>query len=172
VNSSLILPFGGGAPTSGALVSLRGEPIPSPEVERVLRLADPRWFLKFAPLPKPHWNVCQRWLPDDQRRRLIRDRVLAPDADFDVLCYCPPDVSADEALSYIEKRLVRVTDARQQAEREQAAIYQAQEAMRQRIRDDHRAEVIHQAKNTTPHQMRVLAGAETAHPMVHGADLT
>lgn len=172
MSSHLILPFGGGAPASGALVSMRGEPVPSPEVERVLRTADERWFLTFAPLPKPHWNVCERWRPDDQRRRMIRDGLLPPDADFDVLCYCPFGVRADEALGYIEQRLVRVTDARKQAEAAQAAIYKAQAETRQRIKDDHRAEVIHQAKNTTPHQMRVLAGAESAHPMIQGADLT
>lgn len=170
--SSIILPFGGSAPTSGALVTVRGEPQPSPEVERVLRMADERWFLKFAPLPKPHWNVCQRWLPDDQRRRLIRDCILPRDAAFDVLCYCPADVRADEALAYIEQRLVRVTDARKQAKLEQDAIYRAQAESRQRVKDDHRAEVIHQASRMTSHEARLLAGAEAAHPMVHGADLT
>jgi hypothetical protein len=151
---------------------MRGEPQPSPEVERVLRLADPRWFLKFDGVPKAHWNVCQRWRDDDQRRRLIRDGVVARDADFDILCFCPADVRAEDALAYIEQRLVRVTDARKQAAREQDAIYRAQADARQRTTDDHRADVIHQASRMTSHDARVLAGADTAHPMIQGADLT
>lgn len=162
----------GGAPSPGVLVASSGVPVPPVEVERALERADPRWFLKFMPHPKPHWAVCERWRDNDPRRQLVRNGTIPMTAAFDMIANCPYGVTADEALSYLERKLVRVTDARRQAEREQAAIHKANDDRRQSVKDELRSDIEHQASRMTSHEARLLGGGEAAHPMIHGADLT
>lgn len=173
--SSLILPLslsGGGASQSGALVAAFNEPVPSPEVQRALSQEDERWFLKFSRFPKPHWDVCERWLENDPRRAKIRDGTLPIGCAFDVLCYCPPDIRSDEVLAYVRPRIRRVHDARRMSEQQLQENDRANERARLERIGAFREELRHQNKNMTSHEAQLLAGATTAHPMIQGADLT
>lgn len=162
------------APQPGALVTSAADPEPPVDVARVLRAWNERWFMKFSRFPQPHWDVCERWRDTDPKRERIRAGVIPPTADFDVLCYCPVGLSADEALGYIEKRLVRVGDSRDKmrhVEKEQADLEYANEALRAKRKEGFRIELEHQNSRMTSHEANLLAGATSAHTMIQGADL-
>lgn len=175
MSSGLILPAHlarGGAPIIGASVASTRDPEPPASVLRELQREDPRWFLKFGQFPKPHWDVCERWNLGDPKRARIRAGEIPPDADYDVICYCPPDIRSDDVVGYVRSRLVRVVDAQKQAERELAAIDQANRDAKQRRLDGVRQELERQHANMTSHEANLLAGATDAHTMIQGADLT
>ena len=172
--SGLILPpsMTRGVPRGieGAVASER-DPEPNEAITRELQREDPSWFLRFSRLPTPHWDVCERWPLGDPKRARIRAGVIPADADFDVICYCPPDIRAGDVVGYVRRKLVRVIDPQKDAERMLENIAKANREAKERRFAGVRNELERQHANMTSHEANLLAGATVAHTMIQGADL-
>lgn len=91
--------------SSPVVLSHRGTPEPSSEIQRRLRAVHPRLFLRFVDVFDAHWALCMRWDEHDRRFVDMQQQTLDPDRAFDIIGYLPIRCSPDEAPSYIERSL-------------------------------------------------------------------
>lgn len=91
------------------IVNAAGQPAPPTEIVRRLQQIDDRLSLRFYPLGANggQWALIERWVADDRRRQMIQRGEMAEDADFDLVGLIPLDITADDALGYIERSLVQ-----------------------------------------------------------------
>jgi hypothetical protein len=98
------------------LVDGGDNPLPPPSVVAGLKEINPRLGLNYHKALHA-FMVTLQWHEDDERRQMIRDGVMSPDADFEILCPVPADVSFDELRGWLESQLVRVANTREDVKR-------------------------------------------------------
>lgn len=91
--------------SSPVVLSHRGTPEPSSEIQRRLRAVHPRLFLRFVDVFDSHWAICMRWEENDRRYVELQQQTLDPDRAFDIVGYLPMDCSVDTAPAYVERAL-------------------------------------------------------------------
>jgi len=91
--------------SSPVVLSHRGTPEPSSEIQRRLRAVHPRLFLRYVDVFDSHWALCMRWEDNDRRFVELQQQTLDPDRAFDIVGYLPMDCSPDQAPAYIERSL-------------------------------------------------------------------
>lgn len=91
--------------SSPVVLSHRGTPEPSSEIQRRLRAVHPRLFLRYVDVFDAHWALCMRWDENDRRFVDLQQQTLDPDRAFDIIGYLPMDCSPDQAPAYIERSL-------------------------------------------------------------------
>lgn len=91
--------------SSPVVLSHRGTPEPSSEIQRRLRAVHPRLFLRYVEVFDAHWALCMRWDDNDRRFSDVQDQIIDPDRAFDIIGYLPMACSADQAPAYIERSL-------------------------------------------------------------------
>lgn len=91
--------------SSPVVLSHRGTPEPSSDIQRRLRAVHPRLFLRYVDVFDSHWALCMRWEENDRRFVDLQQQTLDPDRAFDIIGYLPMDCSADQAPAYIERSL-------------------------------------------------------------------
>ena len=87
------------------VLSHRGTPEPSSDIQRRLAAVHPRLFLRFVEVFDAHWALCMRWEDNDRRYAEMQQQTIDPDRAFDIIGYLPMDCSADNAPGYIERAL-------------------------------------------------------------------
>jgi hypothetical protein len=85
------------------LLSHRGTPEPSPDIQRRLRAVHPRLFLRYVESLAEYWAICMTWDDNDRRYEMIRSQIINPEKSFDIIGYLPMHCSLDEAPSYLAK---------------------------------------------------------------------
>lgn len=91
---------------SGPMVlSHRGTPEPSSEIQRRLLAVHPRLSLRFVDGVDHHWAICMGWGENDPRWGRVRSSVIDPMRSIDIIGYLPMSCSLDEAPAYLEKAL-------------------------------------------------------------------
>ena len=91
--------------SSPVVLSHRGTPEPSSEIQRRLRAVHPRLFLRYVDVFDSHWALCMRWEENDRRFVELQQQTLDPDRAFDIIGYLPMDCAPDQAPAYIERSL-------------------------------------------------------------------
>lgn len=146
---------------------------PPPAALARLREVDPRLSMRFVPsVAGSYWVITRDWLPDDPRRAAIQQGQMDPAFANDIVATLPGEVGPAEAGAFVERYFVRSADPKADAVR-RVAEQVAQQAKAQKeqlvqfINDQSE-----KAAQMTSHDRMLLAGAETAHPMVGGADFS
>jgi hypothetical protein len=98
------------------LVDGADNPLAPPSVVAGLKEISPRLGLQYHKALHA-FMVTLQWLEDDPRRQMIRDGVMSPNADFEILCPVPANVSFDELRGWLESQLVRVGNTREDVKR-------------------------------------------------------
>lgn len=155
------------------LVTPRGDPIPPQSVVDRLAAVDERLTIKWVPSPAtgPYWAIVERWPRGDARWQYVRDGVHGEDLAYDMLAMLPPDCSAEQAEGFILRKFARVTDPKKDAQQQVERVQKANDQRKVAVREAFLVEQEEKHARQTSHEMRVLAGAEAAHPMVSGVDL-
>jgi hypothetical protein len=83
----------------------RGNPEPSSEIQRRLRLVHPRLELRYVDSVDAHWAICLRWTENDRRWSMIQSNEIDPNRSIDIIGYLPMTCSPDEAPAYLEKSM-------------------------------------------------------------------
>jgi hypothetical protein len=91
-------------------------PLAPPSVVAGLQEINPRLGLQYHVALRA-FLVTLKWPEDDARRAMIRDGVLAPNTDFEILCPVPANVSLDEVQAWVAQQLVRVSANREDVRR-------------------------------------------------------
>lgn len=146
-------------------------PLPPQEVINDLRAIDPRFGLRWVGLPTGgYFALTKAWEERDPRRERMRSGELPRGSAFDIEHMFPHDCPTGEMAAYVRARYGprnadnaaeqarRVGDAQvaQNAKAVDVALEAFDALSEQKVKDD------------TDHQRRLVAGADTAHPMVHG----
>jgi len=152
----------------GGLVTVGGNPILSPSVEKALKERFPRYRIEWlnAAWGMSGFVIKEKWKNEDPRWREVQEGNRDPEKAFDIVHKFATDTRQEDMLAFIENRMGMVKDPRKEAERmiEEAkkmladagelAVEQAVEKGTQRILDE------------SDHLRRVRAGAEDAHAMI------
>jgi hypothetical protein len=80
-------------------------PEPNQDIVRRLRQVDERLGLRYLPIGGGCWAITEKWGENDKRRERIRKGELAPKADFDVVGFADPDLTAEDAFAVLVKGL-------------------------------------------------------------------
>lgn len=80
-----------------------GAPQPPVDLLRRLHGVDERLGMRFLPMGGGCWAFTEQWSQNDPRRAMIADGRMAPDADFDVLGYAAPGVTAEDAFGVLSR---------------------------------------------------------------------
>lgn len=91
--------------SSPVVLSHRGTPEPSSEIQRRLAAVHPRLFLRYVDVFNSHWALCMRWDANDRRFVELQQQTIDPDRSFDIIGYLPVDCPPDQAPAYIERSL-------------------------------------------------------------------
>lgn len=91
--------------TSPVVLSHRGTPEPSSEIQRRLRAVHPRLSLRYVDGADQHWAICMGWGEQDPRWGQVQDQTLDPLRSVDIVGYLPMACGIDEAPSYLERAL-------------------------------------------------------------------
>jgi hypothetical protein len=83
------------------LLNERGNPEPSPEIQRRLRGIHPRLSLKYVVVAPSHWAVTLGWEDNDPRNERVRTSQLDIGFAYDIIGYLPMDASVDDAPGYL-----------------------------------------------------------------------
>lgn len=91
---------------SGPMVlSHRGTPEPSSEIQRRLLAVHPRLSLRFVDGVDHHWAICMGWDEHDARWGRTWTGDIDPMRSIDIIGYLPMSCSLDEAPAYLERAL-------------------------------------------------------------------
>jgi hypothetical protein len=85
------------------LLNERGNPEPSPDIQRRLRGIHPRLSLRFMQSAPGNWAVTLGWGDDDPRKERVRTGLTSLDRAFDIIGYLPMNASVDEAPAYLSR---------------------------------------------------------------------
>ena len=91
--------------TSPVVLSHRGTPEPSSEIQRRLRQVHPRLELRFIDGIDAHWAICLLWAENDPRWRHIQSQAIDPNRSMDIIGYLPMQCGVSEAPAYLERSL-------------------------------------------------------------------
>lgn len=162
------------AGVSNVLVSPRGDPIPPRELVEALKARHPRFKIEWV---KAAWGMSgfvikEEWKESDPRRDEIRRGARDPESAFDLLTRFPDGCPTGEMLSWIENNLGYVRDPVKEAERRVEEARKALEEAQARQTDQAVETGTRRILDESDHLRQVRAGAERAHPMVPGVDLS
>lgn len=87
------------------VLSHRGTPEPSSDIQRRLLAVHPRLSLRFVDGVDHHWAICMGWDERDARWGRVQSGTIDPMRSVDIIGYMPIACSVDEAPSYIERAL-------------------------------------------------------------------
>lgn len=87
------------------VLSHRGTPEPSSEIQRRLRQVHPRLELRYVDSVDAHWAICFRWAENDRRWAMIQSNEVDPLRSMDIIGYLPMDCPTEQAPAYLEKSL-------------------------------------------------------------------
>ena len=90
---------------SPVVLSHRGTPEPSSEIQRRLRQVHPRLSLRYVDAFDAHWAICLGWAENDARWAMIQSNEVDPLRSMDIVGYLPMACPVDEAPPYLEKSL-------------------------------------------------------------------
>ena len=85
------------------VLSHRGTPEPSSEIQRRLRQVHPRLELRYVDAFDAHWAICLTWAENDRRWAMIQSNEVDPLRSVDIVGYLPMTCGAEEAPAYLEK---------------------------------------------------------------------
>ncbi len=85
------------------VLSHRGTPEPSSEIQRRLRQVHPRLELRYVDSVDAHWAICMRWAENDRRWAMIQSNEVDPNRSIDIVGYLPMTCAPDEAAPYLER---------------------------------------------------------------------
>lgn len=88
-----------------AILNHRGNPEPSPDIQRRLRAVHPRLELRFIRGMTTHWAICLQWAENDDRWRHIQSQEVDPMRSIDIVGYLPVDCPLDQAPAHLAKSL-------------------------------------------------------------------
>lgn len=91
--------------TSPVVLSHRGTPEPSSEIQRRLRAVHPRLTLRYVDAFEEHWAICMTWEENDPRWQNVQSQLIDPSRSMDIIGYLPMRCSVDEAPAYLERAL-------------------------------------------------------------------
>jgi len=138
-----------------------------------LREADPRLNMRFIPsVAGSYWAITREWAENDPRRAAVQQGLVDPAFTNDIVATLPGDCSPQEAGAFVERFFVKSDDPKGDAVRRAAEAVKATEASQKKQLETFLAEQEDVTRTTTAHDRRLLVGADTAHPMVPGADLS
>ena len=146
---------------------------PPPAALARLREVDPRLSMRFVPsVAGSYWVITRDWLPDDPRRAAIQAGQMDPAYANDIVATLPGEVGPQEAGAFVERFFVKSADPKADAVRRVAEqVAQQEKAQKEQLVEFINAQS-EKAAEMTSHDRLLLAGAETAHPMVSGADFS
>jgi hypothetical protein len=87
------------------VLSHRGTPEPSSEIQRRLRQVHPRLELRYVDSVEAHWAICMRWAENDRRWAMIQSNEVDPLRSMDIIGYLPMDCDTEQAPAYLAKSL-------------------------------------------------------------------
>ena len=158
---------------SGLTVGLSGRIEPPPAALARLREVDPRLSMRFVPsVAGSYWVITREWVADDPRRAAIQRGEMDPAFANDIVATLPGDVGPQEAGAFVERYFVKSDDPKSDAVRRVAEQVAAQEKANKEQLVEFINSQSEKAMEMTSHDRLLLAGAETAHPMVSGADFS
>ena len=138
------------------------------------RAQDPpvEYGMRFVPSPAgSYWAITQAWGADDPRREAIRLGHMTEDAAFGIVATLPGDCPPEEAGAFVLRFFKKSADPKQDAIKAVQEAVAAEEAAQEANLKAFVLEQTEKSIRTTDHERRLMAGEETAHPMVPGADL-
>lgn len=91
-------------------------PLAPSSVVADLQAINPRLGLNYH-IAMNVFMVTMKWPEHDPRREMIQRGEMAPDADFEILCPVPVNVSLDELTEWVRGQLVRVGATREDVRR-------------------------------------------------------
>lgn len=153
------------------LLTANGHLAPPQAAAQRLAQISPRLRMDLVPsVGGAYWAIKEAWPDRDPRRERIQRQEIPASAAFDIVTTFRATIPADDVVAWIDQHYgprqatdpVREAAAQTDATESRLAQHQAAkvDAAVARAEDQH--------KRTTAHQRRVLAGGETAHPMVAG----
>lgn len=80
-------------------------PEPNRDIVRRLKQVDERLDLRYLPIGGGCWAITEKWGENDMRRSRIRSGEIPPNADFDVVGFADPELTADDAFAVLVKSL-------------------------------------------------------------------
>lgn len=164
--------------TRATFITPHGDPIPPSELVRVVEEAGAKSGLTLTvEWLNGAWGtssfvVKQRWPQGDPKWQRVQCGECAEANAFDVIFRFPAEMRTGDMVGMVRDKFGYVRDPRAEAERlmaeaqrlyaqaEASAVDRAVEQGTQRILDE------------SDHARLVRAGAERAHPMVHGTDFS
>lgn len=91
-------------------------PLAPSSVVADLQAINPRLGLNYH-IAMRVFMVTLKWPENDPRREMIQRGEMSPDADFEILCPVPVNVSLDELTEWVRSQLVRVGNSREDVKR-------------------------------------------------------
>lgn len=137
---------------SGMILDGRGLPVAPASVIAELQEINPRLGLRYH-VGLHAFVVTLTWLENDDRHRFIQEGAMAPDANFDILCPAPANVSLDELRGFLALQLRRVgesrEDVRKMVEAEEARLAKQNAAVAEQKLNEAREDLIASASEKT-----------------------
>lgn len=170
-NAGLWVTAGG---TGDVLVSTRGVPLPPQAVVDRLRQLSHRLSVRWvAGAWSPYWGLFEAWGPEDPRWDRVRVGELDPARAEDLVQMFPRDCAASDMAAFVESRWgdrnrLTAGQAASEAERIATRSLARQDAVLDAAVARVHQQGVEQFERETPHDRRVRAGVEDAHPMVPG----
>lgn len=115
------------------LLNERGNPEPSPEIQRRLRGIHPRLSLRFMQSAPSHWAVVLGWDENEPRRERIRSGEIPLTSAIDIIGYLPIDASVDEAPGYLGRMFRTYPSENVQSIADHIANFNATEPLRDAV---------------------------------------
>lgn len=99
-------------------------PEPNRDIVRRLKQVDERLDLRYLPIAGGCWAITEKWGENDPRRGRIRSGELSPGADFDVVGFADPELTAEDAFAVLVKGLrAKIADGGDYAKMLEDTIY-------------------------------------------------
>lgn len=159
---------------SSIILNAQGDPEAPTYVVDALRRLSPRFGLRLVKSFAGHyWNLDEEWKDGDPRWAMVQSGQVARANARDIIQMFPKDCPVDAFAAYIRNRWGprAIEDPKKEAEKAVAEVKKQHKELKENQMDNFMVRQEEQVKGMSDHQRRVLAGAETAHPMVHGFDL-
>lgn len=160
--------------SSFVLVTSDGDPVPPQSVvTRLARDYGDALRIEWVRGWKPYFGLKKQWSSEDPRWQRVNTGELSPESAFDLEAMFPVDRTGEQMNAYLdnhygERNRLSEADAAKEAERMAVASVEGQ---RKQL-DANVTKTAHESNERSvresPHEKRVRAGAEEAHPIVPG----
>lgn len=151
------------------LITPRGEPVPPQEAVRRLQAIDEHLSVKWVPSAAgPYWGIIETWKAGDERWARVHSGEIGREQAFDLRAMLPPDCSAEEAVGFVERYFRPVGHAASDAAEHVQRVVKHNRAVKEQHIEHFMAEQEFKTARTSKHELELVVGATTAHPMVPG----